>query len=370
MFDPMDTKNYSDWFDGGDNDAQQFEKGRRWFQKERDRILDTYDEALNDKYSGDLEKAEAKNDMNEKLDELYGQLTRFVNAYEKKNGSVTGGMVKSLVNLLNTDRESASATDNDGLEQYDKALERYSQLGLPNVGYYGGPQTDRPGTSEDESKREVKYKGSPQWQIAASARYSLPTEASAVLKAADAELSEIRKQYKDPISAAYDNKDYDRVEQLQREYLQAFDNAVGPVLASYGSGILSSEEVVQQLKSMLSTGSMSQSADLIPRDDWTKSVGGRRTYYITSSKYPNAGVNVKKWLQERFRSDTFKSPTIRSYSTAQDDVDTIKRLLDSGNRDMARARALSLKVRIDNQKRSLGKDDYQWLLDFLNNGGQ
>ena len=85
---------------------------------------------------------------------------------------------------------------------------------------------------------------------------------------------------------------------------------------------------------------------------------------------PNESVNVVKWAMERYGSDTFKNPTIRSYSSAQDDINAIKRLSASGQNDMARARALSLKVRIDNQKRSLDKSDYQWLLDFLNNGGQ
>ena len=85
---------------------------------------------------------------------------------------------------------------------------------------------------------------------------------------------------------------------------------------------------------------------------------------------PTMTVDVSKWAQERYSDDIFKNPTIRSNTTTQDDIDEIIRLYDNGSKDMARARALALKVRIDNQKRVISRDEYKWLLDFLNNGGK
>lgn len=370
-FDPIDTKNYTDWFDGSDNDLQQFEKGKRWFIDERDRILDEYQDALQkgSKY-GDVYESEAKASMNRRLDELFEKLSRFVKAYENQHGTISGKMVKELVGVLNIERESVNATqeeaDESGLEEYSKAKERYAQLGLPTVGYYSGPSEDYPGTSTDESKADVKYKGSPQWQISSTSRYGLASEAAAVLAAGDAMLKDIRNELKDLYSNAVQSGDYTEFNKAQYDYLKAFDKVVAPIVATYGSGVLNNKEVKSQLEEMLTTSSSSGKTvgNLIPFDQYGLDKYGRRR------SMPNESVNVVKWALERYSDDIFKRPTIRSYSTAQEDLDAIKRMINNGQNDLARARALSLKVRIDNQKRSLSKADYQWLLDFLNNGGK
>lgn len=369
-FDPIDTKNYSDWFDGSANDLQQFEKGKRWFIDERDRILDAYQNELQKGYKyGDVYESEAKANMTKRLDDLFEKLGRFVNAYEKENGTISGKMVKELIGVLNVERESVndsqSTADESGQNEYSKAMERYAQLGLPTTGYYSGPSRDYPGTSTDESKTEVKYKGSPQWQVSSTSKYNLQTEAAAVLRAADAVLQEYRKKLKDLYGEAVQSNNYTEFNKAQPEYLKAFDSVVGPIVATYGTGVLNSDDVKAQLEKMLSTSSNSGKniGNLIPYKQYATDKYGRvRTI-------PNESVNVVKWALERYNSDTFKHPTIRSYSSAQEDMDAIKRLIADGQQDMARARALSLKVRIDNQKRSLNNPDYQWLLNFLNNGG-
>lgn len=368
QFDPIDTKNYSDWFDGSDNDLQQFEKGRRWFISERDRILDEYQDVLqNGPNYGDVYETEAKNDMNRRLDDLFEKLERFVSAYEKKNGTISGKMVKDLINVLNTEKKSTNDNTSDTKErdqiEYSKAKERYAQLGLPAVGYYSGPSKDYPGTSTDESKKEVKYEGSPQWQVSSNARWNINTEAAQVLAAGDAMLKDLRDEMKDLYSKAAQTKDYTEFNNRQGEYLEAFDNVVGPIIATYGRGVLNSAVVKDQLEKMLSTSTYSEKNNLIPYDQYGRDKYGRRR------SMPTESVDVRKWAQERYSSNVFKKPTIRSSSTTQDDLDAIRRLANNGQTGMAMARALTLKVRIDNQRRSISKDDYQWLLDFLNNGG-
>lgn len=370
-FDPIDTVNYTDWFDGSENDLQQFEKGKRWFIDERDRILDEYQTALqNDKKYGDVYEADAKASMVKRLDDLSEKLERFVNAYEKEHGSISGKMVKELIGVLNFERESVNDTTDQtnerGTLEYSKAKERYAQLGLPDVGYYSGPSKDYPGTSIDESKIEVKYKGSPQWQVSSTSKYTLQSELAAVLRAGDAVLEDYRKELKDLYSEAVQSNDYTEFNKAQTEYLKAFDNVVGPIVATYGVGTLNDDEVKAQLEKMLSTSSNSGKniGNLVPYKQYATDKYGR------VRSMPNESINVVKWAMERYNSDIFKRPTIRSYSTAQDDIDAIKRMAANGENDLAWARALSLKVRIDNQKRSLSKEDYQWLLDFLNNGGK
>lgn len=359
QFDPIDRKNYSDWFDGSENDRQQFEKGRRYFQQERDRIIDAYEEAMEKSYSQD-DISEAQNDMNQRLEELYEQLDRFVNAYEKKNGTMDPAMAKSVVNLLNTTRVGRGTQEEreqKGLEGYSDALERYSQRGYSPVGTYTGP-------TESEPEKELKYQGSPQYRTAISGKYNLNSEAVAVLKEADRMLEDERKAIKDAIDAAYDTEDWDGLKNVQKQYLEKFDKVVAPVIATYGSGVLSSTDVVNQIKDMLSTGTVSRSGDLIPSDQY------RKDKYGKYRSMPLETVDVKKWAQQRYSDDMYKNPTVRSYSTADDDIMDIKRLIAQNKPDRARARALQLKVRVDNEQRTLSKTDYQWLLDFLNNGGK
>lgn len=369
-FDPIDAKNYTDWFDGTENDTQQFEKGKRYFQSERDRILNTYEDAMQNKYATDSGLADAKVKMNEDLNDLYDKIERFVNAYERKHGTITGKMVKDLVNLLNQERrnpnDTAEQANERGLEEYNKALERYAQLGLPSVGTYTGPSVDNPETEEDESKKEVKYQGSPQWRVASGGNYTLQSELAAVLDAGDATLEDFRKELKDLYSTAVQTNDYTEFNKAQEEYMKAFDNVVGPIIATYGVGAINSKEVKAQLEDMLSTSSNSGKniGNLIPYKQYATDKYGK------TRSMPNESVNVVKWAIQRYSDDVFKNPTIRSNTTTQDDIDGIKRLIDSGQSDMARARALSLKVRIDSQKRSISQEDYQWLLDFLNNGGK
>jgi hypothetical protein len=360
-FDPIDSKNYTDWFDGSENDTQQFEKGRRYFNDKKKEIMKAYTDALNEGFGSNDENSEAKNDMNRKLNELFEDMARFVDAYENKHGTITGKMVKQLLNVLNTDFKDPNDTGEEekesGYTESDKALERYNQLNLPAVGTYSGP-------TEKNPTAETKYQGSPQWRLKSGAKYDLQSEAAAVLRAGDAVLQDLRKSIKDIASRAYETGDYTEFNKAQREYLEAFDNVVGPIIAMYGNGVLSSKAVKDQLEEMLATSTNTGKVNLIPSEQYAKDKWGRYR------SMPNESVDVGKWAQERYSSDIFKRPTVKSYSTAQEDIDNIQRLVSNGQTDMARALALELKVRIDNQKRSLSKTDYQWLLDFLNNGGQ
>ena len=357
-FDPIDTKNYTDWFKGDANDRQQFEKGRRYFQSERDRILDEYEQAISRSYASEDEISEAQNDMNRKLEELYDKLERFVDAYERKNGTIDSAMAKQIINLLNTGRKitgTAKEREQRRLDEYNKALGRYSSLGFSPVGTYSGANMYNP-------TAETKYQGSPQWRAAVSGYYDRYDEAVNVLKRADDSLAPIRKELNAALSNAYNKKNYDEVERIQRSYLEKFDDVVSPIIAAYGNGIFGSTDVVNQIKDMLSTGTNSRTGNLIPSDDYRKDKYGRYR------SMPFETVDVKKWAQQRFRGKLYQQPTISSQSTAQEDIDEIKRLSANGQKSRARARALVLKTRVDNQTRALSKEQYNWLNNFLEGG--
>lgn len=359
-FDPIDTKNYSDWFRGDGNDLQQFNKGRYWFQNEKNRILREYQSVIENSYATSEEISEAQNNMNRKLDELYDQLEKFVAAYEKKNGTISANMVKQILSILNTGKnvvgETQEQRDARQLEDYNKALERYSQLGLSPVGTYTGP-------TEANPDKETKYQGSPQYRASASGYYDNMDEAVKVLKLADETLAPVRKALQSRLSYAYSTEDWGTVESLQNEYLKQFDQVVAPIIATYGNGILSSTDVVNQLNDMLSTGTNKRSGNLIPSSMYAKNKRGRY------QSMPLERVDVGKWAMQRYSGNLYTRPTVRSYSTAEEDLEAIKKLSAAGQPGRARARALQLKVRVDNQERSLSKADYKWLTDFLSNKG-
>ena len=359
-FDPIDSENYSDWFKGDANDLQQFNKGRYWFQNERDRIIDEYQAVIGKSYASDEDISEAQNNMNRKLDELYDKLERFVSAYEKKNGTINSAMVKQILNILNTGRnvagESGEERQSRQQEERNKALERYSQLGLSPVGTYTGPTEKYPDT-------EVKYQGSPQYRTAVSGYYDRPDEVVRVLKLADEELDPVRKDIQGRLSYAYSTEDWDTVESIQKEYLKQFDQVVAPIIAAYGNSVLSSTDVANQLNDMLSTGTNKRSGNLIPSSTYAKNKKGRY------QSMPYERVDVSKWAQQRYSGDLYKNPTITSWSTVEEDLKEIRKLSNEGKTKRARTRALELKSRVDNQERALSNEDYNWLSEFLKNGG-
>lgn len=354
-FDPIDSKNYSDWFKGDGNDRQQFEKGRRYFQQQRDRILDEYESAIRKSYASNDDVAEAKNNMNQRLESLYEQLDRFVNAYEKKNGTIDANMTKQIVNVLNTGRKVLGDTEEEASERslaaYNDALARYASRGFSPVGTYTGP-------TEAEPDKEVKYQGSPQYRTAVSGYYDKDDELVDVLKLADKSLEPIRKQLQSKISAAYDSKDYTTLESIQQQYLKQFDQVVAPIVAIYGvDTIKKNGEVENQLKAMLSSGS------LIPSSQYAKNKKGRY------QSMPYEEVDVGAWARQRYNSDTYKNSSVRSNSTAQQDLSEVKRLLRQGKTSLAKAKALRLKVRIEEQKQTLPQQDFTWLNNYLTGKG-
>ena len=355
-FDPIDTKNYSDWFKGDANDKQQFNKGIYYFKRRRDEIIDAYEEAIRKSYSTS-DDTEAKNTMNSQLGELYTQLSNFVDAYQKKSGTITPAMTKQVIGILNTYRKNTNAQQEDAasdesMEGYNTALERYSGLGLPEVGTYSGPTSYTP-------DKEVTYQGSPQWRAAKSGYYNVDDEVVNVLKLVDKNtLEPLRKEIKDAVSDAYAKKDWDALGRIQKQYLKEFDNAVGPVIAAYGNSVLNKGAVENQLETMLSSGG--NSGNLIPSEQYAKNKYGK----YQSMEYES--VDVGKWAKKRFSGDTFTKPTVTSGSTAASDLAEIKKLIRRGSNDSARVKALQLKVRVDNQQRYLSRDDYKWLTEYLN----
>ena len=270
-------------------------------------------------------------------------------------------MVNQLLNVLKTGQtfmddtaEEAQARDK---QNYQDAIRRYAELGLPAVGTYTGP-------TEDDPDKEVYYLGSPQFRAAKSGYKNQPNEAAAVLKEADKQLQPIRKQIQQAYSDAINSKDLTTLKKIQSAYLDKFDQVVAPIVAAYGNSILKNTNVEDQLRDMLSTGTNTRSANLIPSSQYSKNKYGR------NQSMPYQDVDVAAWAQKRYSSNVYKNPTIVDNSSASSDMAEIKQLINNGQNSRARAKALQLKVRVDNRIRTLSKDDYNWLNEYLNQGGK
>lgn len=361
-FDPVDTKNYSDWFRGDENDVQQFNKGVYYFQDLIKRRLQEYDDATKNATDSDVQKEKIR--LNQDLEEIYTKIEKLASAYERKNDTITPAMTRQLINLLNTgEKSSRSDTPEEatarGLQNYNDALKRYSDLGLSPVGLYTGPSSYAP-------DREVKYLGSPQFRSARNAYYNSRKEAADVLAEADAQiLKPIRDSMQDQLDAAWDQAkkgDYSALNTLQAQYLVQFDKVVAPIIAAYGTDVLKdgknkeNKALKTQLEIMLYS--------MIPSEQYAKNKWGKL------QSMPTQSVDVIKWIKQRYTGDLFEHPTARSYSTIQEDFAELQNLINKGQKDRAMAKALQIKVRVDQQKSAIGREQLDWLNKFISNGGK
>lgn len=356
-FDPIDDKNYTDWFKGDGNDLQQFNKGVYYFRAQKDKILNDYESVANSRNVGEDELDEAKNSMNQRLEELFDKVERFVDAYEEKNGTISAAMVRQIMQILNTNRrvitDSSEQDKQRRQEGSREAAIRYSQHGFSPVGTYYR-------STDPETEGDIIYQGSPQWRAAKSGYWGVDTEIVSVLKLADAELKKYRDSLKEEINTAYEKEDWDNLEEIQKEYLNKFDQVVSPIVAMYGVGIFKNDNVNEQFKAMLSTGTQSRSGNLIPSEQYKKNKKGQY------QSMPYQEVDIGKWAEKHFGSDTYKKPTYNSQSTAQQDLAEVKKLSGENKPGRARAKALQLKARVDAQTRTLPPEDYKWLTEFIN----
>ena len=342
-FDPIDAKNYTDWFKGDANDIQRFNKGRWHFIREKNRIIkyykDNYEEASRE------DKAEIANDMNQELEKLSDQIGRFVDAYEAKNGPINSKMVNQVLNMLEVESPIlGDYGDNSGWGAWNHAKEEYARLGLSPVGTY----------SQDKDTGETKYQGSPQFSNAKSGYYDVDDELVGILEKIDAqELAPLRKELQDQIDYGYTAGkagNWGPLTETQNKYLRAFDNAVAPVVAIYGIDAFKKNGIVEdQLKKMLNSG------NLIPSSHYSKNKWGR------NQSMPLQEVDVGKWFQQRYSNDKYKKPIVTSNTTAEEDISEIKRLVKENKPGLARAKAIALQVRIENKTRALPKEQREWL---------
>lgn len=361
-FDPVDTETYSDWFDGSYADEQNWLTGIYDFRNEAQDIRDKYDRESSDPVANIAARENELADFRTRLEQ-------YVQAYtEKHPEGISSKKMKEIQRVFRFADESANKTFEQELTGYDyspdERARNYVAAGnFPTAYGVTGPTTYSPDA-------ETKYYVSPELYNALSeGKYGVSSDVPRALKMADNSriqtpsgemtLKEYREQLNALKSAEYDkaNPDYDRIEEIQREYLKAFDAVFRPILETYGSSIINnnyssgrSSDIMQELNRMLS--------GWIPSDDYRVDKYGKAIRQST----PYMTVDTRKWLQKNYSGYSAANTTDRKSAERLEDI---RSDLDSGKTSTAKAKARALINDLDSGRVSMNRDELEFIRSLL-----
>lgn len=329
-FDPVDSRNYSDWFYGDSRDDQQWNAGYYYFREQAQRLQNEYQNALRNSYDDDSRNA-VYNSYNSRLRELDDSVARFVQAYQEKNpGKFDANKMNNVLTVMRTYQPDLNADELQRDEQFfnanDNALQRYVAAGLPQVvSYKYVEDKERP----EKSGTQVEY--SPQVRAAMQGRYGLPKEASRLIKQTyNDKWKDLNKEYRDKY---YGTKGSRAKKAIQAEYFNLVKKDLDPIVALYGAEIFSNDDV----------------------DDVMEDVFNSMTPY---------GTSVKKYLQGKYKN--YMPGTISYSQPGNETITEIRGLLDQGKTARGKALARTLLQRVQENRQALTREELEWLQGVLN----
>lgn len=324
QFDPIDTQNYTDWFNGTAADEQQWNSGYYYFRNKVDNLQKEYQNSLSG-YTTDQDKSQLDESFNQKLAEVEDQLNRFVTAYEAKHPEgIDARKMRNLTNVLNLYQPVMTDTEEEReqreLDANSAALYRYVQSGLPAVTSY---------KRTDEGEVEPVY--SPQLRSALQGEFGLPKEAAAQIQQLyKSKWKKLNQQYRDRLFSTKGSK---AKKAIQEEYLGLVRKDLDPIVELYGNNIWSNEEVENII------------------DD------------VFNSMVTKYGQSVKSYLKNIYKNYHGKvTYSERSNATIKE----IKSLLDQGKTARAKALARTLKQRVQENRAFLNRNELEWVQGVLN----
>lgn len=329
-FDPIDSRNYSDWFYGDTRDDQQWNVGYYYFREQAQKLQDEYQNALRNSYDEDSRNA-VYNSYNSRLRELDDSIARFVQAYQAKNpGKFDANKMNNVLTVMRTYQPDLNADELQRDEQFfnanDNALQRYVAAGLPQtVSYKYVEDKEHP----EKSGTQVEY--SPQVRAAMQGRYGLPEEASRLVKQTyNDKWKDLNKEYRDKYYGAKGSR---AKKAIQAEYFNLVRKDLDPIVALYGAEIFSNDDV----------------------DDVMEDVFNSMTPY---------GTSVKKYLQGKYKN--YMAGSISYSQPGNETITEIRGLLDQGKTARGKALARTLLQRVQENRQALTRDELEWLQGVLN----
>ncbi len=324
QFDPIDTQNYSDWFNGTAADEQQWNSGYYYFRNKMDDLQKEYQNSLSG-FTTDKDEAKLSESFNKRMAEIEGQLNKFTAAYEAKHPEgIDARKMRNLTTILNLYQPVMGDTDEERkqreLEANSDALYRYTQAGLPAVTSY---------KRNDEGEVEPVY--SPQLRSALQGEYGLPQEAAAQIRQLYKDKwKDLGQQYRDRV---FSTKGTKNKQAIQKEYIDIVRQDLDPIVRLYGNNIWSNEDVENII------------------DD------------VFNSMIPKYGQSAKSYLKGIYKDYTGQ---IRYNEKGNTVLTQINQLLDQGKTAQAKALARTLRQRVQENKTSLTRAELERLQKILN----
>lgn len=324
QFDPIDTQNYSDWFNGTAADEQQWNSGYYYFRNKMDDLQKEYQNSLSG-FTTDKDEAQLSESFNKRMAEIEEQLNKFTAAYEAKHPEgIDARKMRNLTTILNLYQPVMGDTDEERkereLEANSDALYRYTQAGLPAVTSY---------KRNDEGEVEPVY--SPQLRSALQGEYGLPKEAAAQIRQLyNDKWKDLGKQYRDRL---FSTKGTKNKQAIQKEYINIVRQDLDPIVRLYGNNIWGNEDVENII------------------DD------------VFNSMIPKYGQSAKSYLKGVYKDYTGQ---VRYNEKGNETLTQINQLLDQGKTAQAKALARTLRQRVQENKTSLTRAELERLQKILN----
>lgn len=318
-------------------------------------------------YASDSEKEELRAQKQELIDKFTTKVKNLTENYMNLF-SQTGGLEtwqkKKIVNILNLGKYVSSSDEGSyqsydaesaALDEYALARQRYVEVGLP-----AGP---------DMSSLVVNNNGnltnSLELQAAVDKFYGVNKQAGADFKTAlkNSDLKQVKNEFYDAMQQIYDaadeqgkSPDYDLIEKIQARYLQMFDATLIPIINKYGISILNDSDFINELRTYVN--------GMIPSDDWRQSVRNAKKF-LSTKDFPTAGVDVKKWLTQRYSSG-MRNRNLNSDQEVVERMMDIKNDIDAGRMGSAKGKIESLKKGIDKANFYISSTDLKILSEYYN----
>ena len=324
QFDPIDTQNYSDWFNGTAADEQQWSSGYYYFRNKVDNLQKEYQNSLSGFTTGQ-DEAQLSESFNQRMAEIEEQLNKFTAAYEAKHPEgIDARKMRNLTTILNLYQPVMGDTNEERrqreLDANSEALYRYTQAGLPAVTSY---------RRNDEGEVEPVY--SPQLRSALQGEYGLPQEAATQIRQLyNDKWKDLGKQYRDRL---FSTKGTKNKQAIQKEYINIVRQDLDPIVRLYGNNIWSNEDVENII------------------DD------------VFNSMIPKYGQSAKSYLKGVYKDYTGQ---IRYNERGNTTLTQINQLLDQGRTAQAKALARTLRQRVQENKTSLTRAELERLQKILN----
>lgn len=362
-FDSIDQDSYADWFDGSYADEQNWLTGYYEFKDEAQAIKDKYDQLAS---TADPVRNLAAREN--ELADLRKRVEKYVQAYVAKHPEgISERKMRNVINIFNlgtTGTQSAFTNNIDPSAynaEYSAAANRVAMGNFPAAYGFSGP-------TKDEPEAEYEYYYNPALYNALSeGKYGIQADVPlAIRQAADAPIDtpngrKSLKEYREDVYRLLevewdkDEPDYDRINELQKQYIDVFDSIARPIFETYGGRILDtskSSDTIQEFEKLLN--------GMVPSDDYRIDKKGKTIYQST----PYMSVDIKKWLNKNYGD--YKGYPNTTNKATEKRITEIRNALDKGKTQLAKAKARAVINDIGVGRASADREQIEYLQRILN----